>query len=291
MAGDRHGGTDDGFAERHFAAEDGLRLYFRDYGRQPRQRAALLCLPGLARNSKDYHDLARRFSARHRVLCPDYRGVGRSQYASDWRAYSPRANLNDLRHLLAVAGVHRVIAVGTSYGGALAAGLAVMLPGAVRGVVLNDIGPDLASGALARIVAHVGGDPRPADWAAAVDYLKRTFPHLPAGSEDRWLRIARHTFREADDGLRVDWDVALARAIRRRWRESGDLWPLFRALSRIPVLAVRGELSDVLDASTFRRMADQIPGLAALTVPGVGHAPDLAEEPARRRVKAFLDGL
>lgn len=291
MAGDGHGATDDGFSEHHFTAEDGLRLYFRDYGRQPRQRLALLCLPGLARNSKDYHDLARRLSVRHRVLCPDYRGVGRSQYAPDWRAYSPRANLNDLRHLLAVAGVHSIVAVGTSYGGILAAGLAVMLPSAVRGVVLNDIGPDVTPATLGRVLAHVGGDPRPADWAAAVDYLQQAFPHLPARTEDRWLRIAHHTFREVGGRLRVDWDVALAKPLPGLWRETGDLWPLFRALSRLPVVAVRGELSDVLDASTFRRMADQIPGLAAVTVPGVGHAPDLADEPTRRRIEALLDDL
>jgi pimeloyl-ACP methyl ester carboxylesterase len=291
MAPDRHGGTEEGFRERHFTAQDGLRLFFREYGRERDGRFAVLCLPGLARNGKDYHDLARRLSARHRVLCPDYRGVGRSQYAPDWRAYSPQANLNDLRHLLAVAGVHRVVAIGTSYGGLLAAGLAVMLPGAICGVVLNDIGPDVAPGSLRQVLDHIGRDHRPANWEVAVDYMKRTFPHLPAGTEERWRRIADHTFREVNGRLRVDWDIALAKPLPGLARENGDLWPLFRALSRIPALAVRGELSEFLSRQTFQRMTAEMHGLDTLTVPGVGHAPDLAEPPAGDRVEAFLDGI
>lgn len=294
MAAGRHGGADEGFDERHFTTQDGLRLQFRDYGRCGRQagdRFALLCLPGLARNGKDYHDLAQGLSTRCRVLCPDYRGVGRSQYAPRWRDYSPQANLNDLRHLLAVTGVHHVVAIGTSYGGILAAGLAVMLPGAVRGVVLNDIGPDVAPGSLKRVLDHIGRDHRPADWSAAVDYMKGAFPHLPAGTEERWLRIAQNTFHEVNGCLRVDWDIALAKPLPGLLRENGNLWPLFLALSRIPALAVRGELSDILSPQTFQRMAAEIPGLGTMTVPGVGHAPDLAEPPARRRVEAFLDGI
>jgi pimeloyl-ACP methyl ester carboxylesterase len=293
MTAARHGDAGDGFDERHFTAQDGLRLYFRDYGwgREQGERFAVLCLPGLARNSKDYQDLAQSLARRCRVLCPDYRGVGRSQYAPHWRAYSPQANLNDLRHLLAVTGIDRVVAIGTSYGGILAAGLAIMLPAAVRGVVLNDIGPDVAPGSLRRVLAHVGGDPRPASWVAAVDYMKRTFPHLPARDEKRWLRIAQHTFCEIGGLLRVDWDIALAKPLPGLWGEIGDLWPLFRALSRIPTLAVRGQLSDILSPHTFTRMAAEIGGLDTLTVPGVGHAPDLAEPPARGRIETFLDGI
>src|SRR3546814_1139576 len=67
----------------------------------------LLCLPGLTRNAKDFHRLAQRLAGRHRVIAPDYRGRGRSAYDPNPENYQPTTYLNDIRHLLAVAGIHR----------------------------------------------------------------------------------------------------------------------------------------------------------------------------------------
>ena len=74
-----------GFRERALTASDGLRLYFRDYGDPGSPVTPVLCLPGVTRNSKDFADLAWRLSGQRRVLCPDFRGRGRSQYDPDWR--------------------------------------------------------------------------------------------------------------------------------------------------------------------------------------------------------------
>ena len=50
--------AEDGYADLFVSALDGLKLYARDYG--PRVSASLpvICLPGLARTSADFHDLA-----------------------------------------------------------------------------------------------------------------------------------------------------------------------------------------------------------------------------------------
>ena len=63
--------------ERRYTTGDGLSLYFRDWG-EANGRTPLLCLPGLTRNSADFSDLAARHAGRRRVICPDYRGRGRS---------------------------------------------------------------------------------------------------------------------------------------------------------------------------------------------------------------------
>ena len=55
------------YRERRFTAQDGLSLYFRDYGDANAERTPLLCLAGLTRNSKDFHRLASRLSAQRRV--------------------------------------------------------------------------------------------------------------------------------------------------------------------------------------------------------------------------------
>ena len=65
------------YRERHLSAQDGLQLYYRDYGDPLSPRLPLLCLTGLTRNSEDFADLAAHFAATRRVICPDYRGRGR----------------------------------------------------------------------------------------------------------------------------------------------------------------------------------------------------------------------
>lgn len=290
MADPRHGENDGGWHEETFTSQDGLRLFFRDYrSNGKRGRFAVLCLPGLARSGRDFHDFACRMSTRYRVLCPDYRGVGRSQRAADWRTYSPYVCLDDLRHLLAAAGVHRVVAVGMSYGGLLAAGLSIVAAGAVGGVVLDDIGPEVIPGAPERVFGYVGNDVHPAGWDDAVAYVKRAFPGLPVDSVEGWRAVARNTFRDEGGRLGVAWDVAMARPLPDIWREHGDLWPLFRALSRIPTLAIHGARSDILDAATFARMAREIDGLATITVPDSGHVPDPSEPSIYRRIEDLVE--
>ena len=68
------------YRERRIAAQDGLMLYYRDYGDPNGGDTPVLCLGGLTRNSKDAHTVALRLSRRRRVLCPDYRGRGKSDY-------------------------------------------------------------------------------------------------------------------------------------------------------------------------------------------------------------------
>ncbi len=271
---------------------DGLSLFVRIYS--PPHAAthpSVLCLPGLSRNGKDFHDLATRLSRRRNVLCPDYRGVGQSDYAANHRSYCPQAWIADIHHILAATNQHRVAVMGTSFGGVLAAAMTVSMPCAVAGVVLNDIGPDVAPGGLEKVLAHIGTQRRFADWSEAVDYMKKTFPNLPATNEERWQRIARNTFREDGGFLVNDWDTKIARSVPGMRRDAPDLWPVFKALSRFPGLSVRGEKSDILSERTHRRMAEEIPGLELITAPGVGHAPDLAEAPLADEIEVFLDSL
>lgn len=284
-----------GFRERFFAARDGLRLYYRDYDRPELwagpERTPVLCLAGLTRNSKDFARLAARLAGARRVVCPDYRGRGLSARDPDWRHYEVRTYVEDLRHLLAAAGLHRVVVVGTSLGGALAMALAVAVPTAPAGVVLNDIGPEVNADGLRRILGHVGDARTHPDWESAARHLRRSLPDLGIASDEGWLRLARATYREGPDGrLHADWDPNLVKPLARR-RRAPDMWPLFRALRRLPVLALRGARSDVLTAATFERMKAEKPDLMSVTVAGVGHAPTLDEPAAAEALDRFLAAL
>ncbi|HUH50345.1 MAG TPA: alpha/beta hydrolase, partial [Mycoplana sp.] len=77
-------GPDTAFEQRWFPAHDGVMLHARDYRpvEPDVQGAPIICLAGLSRNARDFHQFASMISAHRtkprRVLALDYRGRGRS---------------------------------------------------------------------------------------------------------------------------------------------------------------------------------------------------------------------
>jgi len=249
----------------------------------------VLCLPGVTRNSKDFAQLAARLSRGRRVICPDYRGRGKSEYDKDWRNYQPATYVNDIRHLLIACGVHRAHVIGTSLGGILAMVMAIAMPGVVASAVLNDIGPVVDMTGLAPIVAYMKDDPAFPDLDAAAAHIRNVFPDLPARSNEDWLTIARNTYREEPGrGLVHDWDNAIVNRFGEALGTTATFWPQFGALRRVPVLAVRGALSTILSEETFRKMAEYMPAMARVVVADCGHPPALNEPNALEAIDAQL---
>jgi pimeloyl-ACP methyl ester carboxylesterase len=279
-----------GYRERYLSAQDGLRLFYRDYGDAGSRRTPVVCLTGLTRNSADFAALAERLSRDRRVLCPDYRGRGRSAYDRDWRNYDPLVYLGDIAHLLAANDIGRAVVIGSSLGGILAMGLAVLRPTCLAAVVINDIGPDVDPDGLGRIIWFIGHDRPQPDWPSAVRMLRRTLTGLAAKDAGWWERFARGTYREGADGmLHFDWDIALVEKLRRGSGAIQDLWPVFGALRDVPTLLVRGALSDILTETTLHRMVQAKPDLMTVTAPDVGHVPSLDEPGVQEILDGFID--
>ena len=279
------------YVESYYTSQDGLRLFFRDYGNEMAGGTTALCLGGLTRNAKDFHHLAQRLSARRRILCPDYRGRGHSQYDSQWRNYQPRTYLDDVRHLLAACNVHQVVVIGTSLGGLLAMGMTAAMPTTLAGAVLNDVGPVVETAGLQRIVGYVRHLESPRDWNEAARQLRRLLPDWPAETEAEWLDVARRTFREEGGKLQCDWDPQIMKPFTKGTGDAPDLWPVFRGLGRRPVVAVRGERSDILSVATLERMLEEAPHLVAVTIEAVGHAPSLMEPAALEAIDRLFDAV
>jgi pimeloyl-ACP methyl ester carboxylesterase len=286
--------TEPTWRDLFFTSRDGLRLHARHYPSAAPRRRPALCLPGLTRNSRDFHDLAAFLSdpanpQMRDVYTVDYRGRGRSQSDPDWRGYSVQTELADVLDFMTVAGLHDAAVIGTSRGGLIAMIMAALRPTALGAVVLNDIGPVIDQEGLLRIVAYVGRVPLPATWdeaALLVQQLnERQFPAIPA---HHWADIARQWFNDDHGRPMHGYDQALGRAMAVAGGELPTLWPQFEALSGRPTLVIRGELSDILSEATVSEMRLRHPNLDVVEVKGQGHAPLLRDRPTQIAIAEFL---
>jgi len=242
----------------------------------------VICLPGLARTSEDFHDLAEALSQDpsrpRRVLCLDYRGRGRSEWDQDWRNYDIKVELNDTLQVLASAGTGKAIFIGTSRGGLITMALSAVHPELIAGAVLNDVGPVLEAGGLSRIRSYVGKLPTPRTMNEAADILRqRSEAQFPSYTDEQWEKMARGTWHEREDGLVLNYDPNLMKTLEGLDLETPlpDLWPLFETMKPFPVLAIRGSHSDLLTPETLQMMEERHPRLTAIMVPEQGHAPSL----------------
>jgi pimeloyl-ACP methyl ester carboxylesterase len=279
-------------AEYWFDSHDGLRLFSRVYPGPAAGAPAVVCLHGLMRNGRDFEELAVHLAARCRVIVPDVRGRGLSARDPSFNNYQIPIYLRDLLLLLAGLGAQRVTVIGTSMGGLMAMVLAVMQPGLVAGIVLNDVGPEIEPAGLARIRGYAGKAAPVHSWPEAVALVRGVYGSAwPDLSDERWERIARLSYRADAQGVpQADADPLIGEPLRNSDGAAPNLWPLWGALAKVPMLAIRGAHSDVLGAATLARMQREKPDLRVLTVADRGHAPLLDEPQCVAAIDAFLAG-
>ena len=294
-----------GYTEHTHSTPDGLSLYYRQYGTG---QDVVLCLPGLTRNCKDFEGLARHLASRWRVITPDLRGRGQSDRDPKWKQYLPPTYVRDVWSLLDELDVPAVAVIGTSLGGLMAMIMADQQPQRLRGAVLNDVGPEVTQAAVLRILEYAGRTPPQPDWAAAIAMARENYAlAYPGEAGEFWERQARLAWKQRPDGrVEPDYDPAIGDALRHATKAAGLIrllqrlgirrlrgvslnpWDNFRAMT-MPVLLLRGEISDVLSLETARSMRQSKPDLEVVNVPGRGHAPTLDEPAAREAIDRFLE--
>lgn len=273
-----------------WSSDDGIRLHARDYPGDP-GAVPLLCLHGLTRNARDYHEFALAQAGRRRVIAPSFRGRGESGYAKDAMTYVPAVYVRDVRALLDAEGIGRCAVVGTSLGGIVAMLLGAADPGRIAGAVLNDVGPDIEPAGLQRIRGYVGRGSSCPTWLHAARTVQEANRDVyPDWELDRWLAMAKRLYRLTGAGrIVLDYDLRIAEPFRVPGTEAGpDMWGALDGLAEVPVLIVRGARSDVLGRATAERMVARLPFAELVEVPGVGHAPTLLEPDAAAAVERLL---
>ncbi len=268
----------------YFTSFDGLKLGYRDEGSGP----PLLCLAGLTRDSRDFDYLAPHLPP-VRLIRPDYRGRGASEWSGDPSTYSWDIEARDVIDLLDHLNIKKTAILGTSRGGMIAMLLASTAKDRLTGICLNDIGPEINNAGLDIIKSYVGRPPAFSNRDEMAKALPDYMPGFKNVSADRWQQeVRRHTI-ETDDGLMLTYDPELKQRLNEAVTgPTPDLWPLFEAMSGLPLAVIRGANSDLLSPQTAAEMRRRRPDLIFTEVPDRGHIPFLDEPPA---VAAILEWL
>ncbi len=294
-ANDSFVGDEAGWTRFDYSASDGLMLAGRKYGFEHKNRLPVICLPGLTRNSADFHELALHLSrdgANPRpVLALDYRGRGMSSRDRDWQNYNVLIEAEDVIAGATVAGISEAAIVGTSRGALITLVLAAMRPALIAASIMNDAGPEIDGRGLVRIRSYVEKGSDHASWESAVAAVKSIGQsHFPAFDDAQWQQQARLIFAEENGRIVRRYDPALMRTLTSINLDNPlpSLWPQFQGLTKIPLMVLRGEHSDLLSMETVSKMQKMHSKMEVVSVPGQGHAPDLGTAGLPAKIAAFI---
>ena len=260
----------------------GRRLAWRAVG----SGAPLLLVNGYAATSADWdpgllYALGRSF----RVICPDNRGVGRSELGDAGTPLTIDAMASDLEALLGALGIERAPVIGWSMGGFVAQRLAARAPARVESLVLLSSDPGGASAVppdadvWARLT-DASGTPR----EQAARLLSLLFPPVLGAEIDRRFGevVAAARAELSPDVLRAQEAAMVA------WHAEEPPRPDARAPR---VLAACGTADVVIPPQNTDALAAHWPVCRVERFDGCGHA-FMAQEPARlgEAIESFLRG-
>ena len=287
----------DKFVSRFFTAPDGLRLHARDYPAAGggNTRLPLVCLPGLSRNARDFHQFALLVSGDavmpRRVIALDYRGRGLSAHDADPANYTIPVECNDVIAVCTALGLSRCLFAGTSRGGLILHVMAAVRRDLIAGAILNDIAPEIEAAGLMEIRDYLGKHGTPASFEDAAEGLRHLHgAAFPALASADWLDMAHALYTDRSGPIVADYDPKLTDQLKAIdfAKPLPTLWPQFERLAETPLLVVRGENSRLFSAGTLERMRAYGKTVEATLARGQGHAPLLNLPDVFAPVKAFL---
>jgi pimeloyl-ACP methyl ester carboxylesterase len=293
------------------------RVAYTEWG-DPANPHIVVCVHGLARNSRDFDYLAEALARDCRVVCMDVVGRGASDWLENKADYTFSTYLSDAAALIARvttpvrarffselwsrrserAGGTRLDWVGTSMGGLIGMLLAAKRGAPIRRLVLNDVGPLVPWHALFRLKGYVGRGGPFASLEEAEAYLRQVCAPFGTLTDEQWRHLAAHGAAQQDDGsYALRYDPALNRAFHGHrdpelppgpdFLRGVDLWSTWDQVA-CPVLVLRGETSEVLERATVTEMKRRNPDVESIEFAGVGHAPALMNADQIEAVRAFL---
>lgn len=233
---------------------------------------------GFARNAHDFDDLAAALATQYRLIAVDTIGRGLSEWSTQPDAdYTVPFYVRQAVELLEQLGLQSLRWVGTSMGGLVGmVAAATALKGRISHLVLNDVGPEIAPGAVQRILTYAGAPPSFATLPELEQYFRQIYAPFGITSDAGWRKLAETSVRRLPDGrLTPHYDPQIAAVLGRQSAgASGDAWPIYE-LIEARTLLIRGAVSDLLTEQTAADMTRRGPRARRIDIPGIGHAPAL----------------
>jgi pimeloyl-ACP methyl ester carboxylesterase len=286
------------------------RIAYTDWGDAANPHV-VLCVHGLARNSRDFDFLAAALADHCRVACMDVAGRGESEWLDNKAHYTFSTDQNDAAAMLARASAPpqakwfrknsatpRLDWVGTSMGGLIGMFLAAKRGSPIRRLVLNDVGALIPWSALFRMKGYItrGRCFKSVDEVEA--YVRNVCAPFGPLTDAQWRYLAQHTARQnGDGGYTLRYDPAIGENLHGHidpefpmgpdMMRGIDLWNVWSKVE-CPTLVLRGTESEVLLKKTVDQMRERKPDVEVVEFPGVGHAPALMSAHQIRVVKDFL---
>jgi len=267
------------------------RMAYHTWG-DPSNDKVLLCVHGLTRRGSDFKTLAEAMCKDYYVVCPDVVGRGDSEHLSNPMLYAVPQYVSDIAQLVKALGVSQVDWLGTSMGGLIGMVYAAMPHSPIRRMLINDVGPKIEPEAIKRLSSYVG---QPFSFANRTDALNRlnvicsTFgEHTP----EEWETYNGPLLIERNGLwiLHYDPDISVPFAsVNPIMAKAGEmaLWHAFKQI-KIPMLIVRGGVSDLLSAATVAEMCKVNPYARSIEIPNVGHAPAFVKQEQIALAKEFF---
>lgn len=247
----------------NFLTVDGRAVYVEQQG----QGEPLVLLHGFGESTYTWRKVVPELAASYRTLTIDLHGFGWTERPEEAAAYSRDGQMRLVLGVLDQLGVGPAVLVGHSYGGALAASLAVLHPERVRGLVLIDsAAPTYPDSTKSRL--------------AGVRPLARVALPLALSTTAIRRSLKRAFF---DDKLATR---ELAREYRRRLAVEGVLeayvhlsapasasQPVELSAITQPTLVIWGEEDQTIPIAGARESTGQIPNSRFVAIPRCGHSP------------------
>jgi cobalt-zinc-cadmium efflux system protein len=236
----------------------------------------LLCVHGLTRRGSDFKTLALAMCKDYYVVCPDVVGRGDSDRLSNPMLYAVPQYVSDMAALVKKLGVTQVDWFGTSMGGLIGMVYAAMPNSPIRRMLINDVGPRIAfadrADALMRLneICASFGEHTPQEWEIY------NGPML-VQKDGKWI-------------MHYDPDISVPFAsVNPIMAKAGEMamWHAFKQI-HIPMLIVRGGVSDLLSAATVAEMCKVNPYARSIEIPNVGHAPAFVKPEQIALAKEFF---
>jgi pimeloyl-ACP methyl ester carboxylesterase len=255
---------------------NGTELHYRDTGSG---KDVVLLLHAFPLHSGMWTRQTAALEKKHRVIAPDYRGLGKS--AASGEPSTMELLAQDVRALLAHLRVERAGVAGLSMGGYLSFELYRQAPGIFRGIALCDTkaGADTDEGRATREKFAQTAIEKGLGWVAdeMVPKLLRPQPDADAVKEVRSLV----------SGGTPAGVAAAQRGMARR----PDSTPTLAAIT-CPALVVVGEQDGLTPPAESEKMAAAIKGARLVKIPGAGHLPCIeSPEPFTKALADFFGAL